>query len=186
VHLSQSSLKTHLSATLLASAIVAGVLAIGGCATRSSADCTRLVGVEVGSRLTELKSYLVVINATDATCMIRTPSISLATRSGAVADLRQNWISGASEGLQTGPRQAVAVPFLITPRECSEVVQFDCLTATFGGGVKARIETTMVQCPGGRIKVWTPIPVQRCMDGFIIWPWPTTDGSRPTCEGPRP
>jgi hypothetical protein len=178
-------LKTHLSATLLASAIVAGVLAVGGCATSSSADCTRLVGVEVGSRLTELKSYLVVINGTDATCMIRTPSISLATRSGGVSDLRQNWISGAAEGLQTGPRQAVAVPFLITPGECSEVVQFDYLIARFSSAVDARLPYADNQCPNGEITVWVPIPVQRCMDGYIIWPWPTVDGSKPTCDGPH-
>ena len=165
----------------LAVAIIAGFLAVGACQLAgSTADCEKLVGVSVGSRLGEQRLYLVVISGSNSTCRIRTPSIKLVSRSGAVSDFHQDRFP-ATEGLQVGPHQAAAIPFWITPGECSQVIRFDSLTAEFGGGVNARVETATESCPGGRIEVWLPISVQRCMDGTIIWPWPTTDGSEPAC-----
>jgi hypothetical protein len=166
----------------LATAIIAGFLIAGACQSPGRpAVCAKLVGVSVGSRFGSDLFYLVVINASDSTCMIRTPSIKLINKLGTESNFHQDSITGESGALQLDAHQAAAVPFSLTPGECLQAVQFDYLAATFGGGANVRIGYAATACPVGLIRVWVPISVQRCMDGTIIWPWPTADSSTPTC-----
>jgi hypothetical protein len=101
--------------------------------------------------------------------------------SGAALDVRQDWASGAKDGMNVGAHKAVAIPYAITSLECSQTLRYGYMTATFSSGQTIRIDVAGETCPGSRITIFPPIPAQICANGTFAWAVPGQPGLKSSC-----
>ena len=166
-------------APILAFAVALLATGLGSaCNSVQAPECANLVSAGQAFRGDISNSVFLFINGSDSACTLRAPTISLNDDAGIRLDVPQDWAPLANEqALRLDTQNAAAVPFTITPLQCSRTLRSSYFTAIFRGGLKVRVSVIVELCPGSRIRVWAPVPAQMCADGSFVWISPIGGGS---------